>query len=152
MHNAVVVVKAARLNDRLSEIIEKVVRSQITKTFEALQATIILRISAVQDELVRSQAGENNEGNEAEIATEERTEEENSEAMSDQNNVAFLSSTLASVVSSDIEHTLRKVKILLGQCSSNERLLPDMDEILVDLVQGQLKHTLKWVTEALSIL
>ena len=70
--------------------------------------------------------------------------------MSDQNNVAFLSSTLASVVSSDIEHTLRKVKILLGQCSSNERLLPDMDEILVDLVQGQLKHTLKWVTEALS--
>ena len=150
VHNAVVVVKAARLNDRLSEIIEKVVRSQITKTFEALQTTIILRISAVQDELVRSQAGENNEGNEAEIATEERTEEENSEAMSDQNNVAFLSSTLASVVSSDIEHTLRKVKILLGQCSSNERLLPDMDEILVDLVQGQLKHTLKWVTEALS--
>ena len=62
-------------------------------------------------------------------------------AMSDQNNVAFLSSTLASVVALDIEHTLRKVKILLGQCSSNERLLPDMDEILVDLVQGQLKHT-----------
>ena len=150
VHNAVVVVKAARLNDRLSEIIEKVVRSQITKTFEALQTTIILRISAVQDELVRSQAGGNNEEDEAENTTEERTQEENSKAMSDQNNVAFLSSTLASVVSSDIEHTLRKVKILLGQCSSNERLLPDMDEILVDLVQGQLKHTLKWVTEALS--
>ena len=33
---------------------------------------------------------------------------------------------------------------------SKERLLPDMDQILVDLVQGQLRHTLKWVAEAFA--
>ena len=53
VRNAFTTVKSARLNDRLSEIIEKVVRSQITKVFEALQRTIILRVLAVNDELLK---------------------------------------------------------------------------------------------------
>ena len=72
----------------------------------------------------------------------------NNNPTNEHSNIIFLSTTLASVIGSDIEHALRKVKILLEQCSSKERLLPDMDILLVDLVQGQLKHTLKWVADA----
>ena len=60
VRNAVMTVKSARLNDRLSEIIEKVVRSQITKVFESFQLTIILRAIAVNDELLKA-SKENND-------------------------------------------------------------------------------------------
>ena len=165
VRNAVMTVKSARLNDRLSEIIEKVVRSQITKVFESLQRTIILRAIAVNDELLKASKENNDDEDDNKKVSgknpflnndnDDNNNPNNNDDMSTNNNptnehsnIIFLSTTLASVIGSDIEHALRKVKILLEQCSSKERLLPDMDILLVDLVQGQLKHTLKWVADA----
>ena len=167
VRNAVMTVKSARLNDRLSEIIEKVVRSQITKVFESLQRTIILRAIAVNDELLKASKENNDDEDDDDNKkvsgknpflnndNDDNNNPNNNDDMSTNNNptnehsnIIFLSTTLASVIGSDIEHALRKVKILLEQCSSKERLLPDMDILLVDLVQGQLKHTLKWVADA----
>ena len=167
VRNAVMTVKSARLNDRLSEIIEKVVRSQITKVFESLQRTIILRAIAVNDELLKASKENNDDEDDDDNKkvsgknpflnndNDNNNNPNNNDDMSTNNNptnehsnIIFLSTTLASVIGSDIEHALRKVKILLEQCSSKERLLPDMDILLVDLVQGQLKHTLKWVADA----
>ena len=154
VRNAFTTVKSARLNDRLSEIIEKVVRSQITKVFEALQRTIILRVLAVNDELLKGIVVENNGSSNTYDDDENKAgsndNASNNEATNSHGNIVFLSTTLTSVIGSDIEHALRKVKKLLEQCSSKERLLPDMDQILVDLVQGQLRHTLKWVAEAFA--
>ena len=51
-------VRAARLHDRVAEIIEEAVRTQITKLFTSVQTTILCRFGAVNDALRESELGD----------------------------------------------------------------------------------------------